>query len=260
MSRKLWLGIGATLIVVMMIGLSVSGIALARGGNYSQLARTRSVSGTVVQVAADSFTIRTRQGQTLRFLFDNGTQFVNDQKQGVKGPDLVVGKWVTVFATPSDHLRDAGVAGLSRRAVDKSGDVQLDKKQVRSFHASRGVLHHFGSGRSSLATAVRVVIGAQNASPASANPQSPTVSPAAPTSAPQTVPQTAATATPRVSPTAAAPAAPTSAPKALPTATPQARPTNAPYASPTSAVKIAPTATPTRVPAGAPATYPTATP
>jgi hypothetical protein len=124
MFRKLWLGIGSTLIVATIAASTVTGVAFARtqspsgrdanrpttsysgyvgyASNYSQT-QERSDSGQVVAVSMNEFTIRTSTGQDLIFRLDAGTKFEDGQKQAIKESDLSVGKWVTVYAPHADR-------------------------------------------------------------------------------------------------------------------------------------------------------------
>jgi hypothetical protein len=210
MSRKIWFGIAAMLIVAIVAGLSVSGIALASAQPASQGQQVihygympqRSVSGSVVRVSQEEFSIRTRFGQELTFSYGMDTRFVDPQHKAVQGAELKVGDQVTVFAQRPDR-DEMGVTGLLMGHPTAS-DRQFDRR----FGRFGGIWERFPQSDADDAVAIVVVIG-QPASAAHlpAKPAAPaaTVAPtAAPTQAPAVTSSPAAgasSATPTVTPT-----------------------------------------------------------
>jgi hypothetical protein len=214
MSRKLWFGMAATLIVALVAGLSVSGVAFASGGVTHTVSRSapsassnggmyspaRSVAGQLIQVGAGMFTIHTNQDQDLTFRYDFDTRFQDAQKAALKASNLAVGDWVTVYA---DHLSQLDFGGPVGRILGHSSRMALQSP------GRFGMDSRFLRGDQDENVAKLVIISTQK--PAVAAPQS----------------KPAATAAPATVTTPAAPAAPTATP-AAPASTPAAKPTTAP--------------------------------
>lgn len=183
MSRKLWFGIAAALIVALVAGLNVSGVALASGqpidraprdwrssaavnNNSSWLDLARLISGQVVMVGKDEFSIRTNTGQEFTFLYNVDTRFENSQKQALKAANLVMGDWVTVYASHPDR-HDLGL--FSKHAGMMA--LQSSRLSLSTDHRS-----YRGDMNDTLANLV--VIGAKSAAPSAAQVNPPAAKPA----------------------------------------------------------------------------------
>jgi hypothetical protein len=101
MSKKIYIPIFALFIVALVAGVWTTSKAYAqditpgrRPHPWLRLARLG--LGQVKAVASDGFTVQKLNGDEVSFLVDEGTRFLNRDKEELSLDDLVVGGWVIV--------------------------------------------------------------------------------------------------------------------------------------------------------------------
>lgn len=128
MNRRFWMGMGLVLIVTLLAGLPLSGVAQAQGGNpgnpIQRLGQNRPTLGQVTQISSDQFTLKTAKGDEATFRYDTATRFVDRERQALTSADLKQGGWVTVIAGPRDSVRDLLKRLLTSRRGPANGATQ----------------------------------------------------------------------------------------------------------------------------------------
>ena len=122
-----WMMILSTLVLVASLCHAQEGDGTPGGGMGRAFGRGNGVRGTVTATAADSFTIRTDDGDIYKVLFSPNTRLMKD-RQPIEASEIHVG----------DMLMAGGIVDAKAKTVGAVVVFDIDAAQVRNARAGFG--------------------------------------------------------------------------------------------------------------------------